>query len=152
MLTDCSEILTQYIELQRLIKQGGIEIHYAKSEFVEHKDMDSSDYYGYMKYNGILLKGTMSKSGSKYKNTRPINGCPIIGLYYTDELLKGVNIMLGWALMFLIIAIIAAAFGFGGIAAAATGIAKILFFIFLLMFVILLFVSLLQGRRGPPSI
>lgn len=59
--------------------------------------------------------------------------------------------MLGWALTFLIIAIIAAAFGFGGIAVAATGIAKILFFLFLLMFVIVLFVGLLQGRRGPPS-
>lgn len=35
--------------------------------------------------------------------------------------------MLGWALFFFIIAIIAAALGFGGIAGAAVGIAKILF-------------------------
>ena len=35
----------QYIELQQLIKLGKIEIHYAKSEFVEHKDMDSSDKF-----------------------------------------------------------------------------------------------------------
>ncbi|HGF0883902.1 TPA: DUF1328 family protein, partial [Legionella pneumophila] len=34
--------------------------------------------------------------------------------------------MLTWALIFFIIAIIAAAFGFGGIAVAAAGIAKIL--------------------------
>ncbi len=56
--------------------------------------------------------------------------------------------MLSWALTFLIVAIIAALFGFGGIAAAATDIARILFFIFLVLFV----VSLLFGiiRRRPP--
>jgi uncharacterized membrane protein YtjA (UPF0391 family) len=42
--------------------------------------------------------------------------------------------MLRWALGFFIIAIIAAIFGFGGIAIAAAGIAKILFFIFLILF------------------
>jgi len=36
--------------------------------------------------------------------------------------------MLGWAITFFIIAIIAAVFGFGGIAGAATGIAQFLFF------------------------
>ncbi len=51
--------------------------------------------------------------------------------------------MLRWALAFFIIAIIAALFGFGGIAAAATDIAKILFFIFLVMFVIALLFGLL---------
>ena len=35
--------------------------------------------------------------------------------------------MLGWAVTFLIIAVIAAVFGFGGIAAASAGIAKVLF-------------------------
>lgn len=54
--------------------------------------------------------------------------------------------MLSWALTFLIIALIAAALGFGGIAGAATGIAKILFFVFLIAFVI----SLVAGRRGAP--
>jgi uncharacterized membrane protein YtjA (UPF0391 family) len=42
--------------------------------------------------------------------------------------------MLNWALTFLVIAIIAAVFGFGGIAATATGIAQILFYIFLVLF------------------
>ena len=49
--------------------------------------------------------------------------------------------MLGWTITFLIIALIAAAFGFGGIAVAAAGIARILFFVFLVLFV----VSLLSG-------
>jgi uncharacterized membrane protein YtjA (UPF0391 family) len=51
--------------------------------------------------------------------------------------------MLNYAWIFLVIAIIAAVFGFGGIASASAGIAKILFYIFLAIFVI----SLLMGRR-----
>jgi uncharacterized membrane protein YtjA (UPF0391 family) len=39
--------------------------------------------------------------------------------------------MLGWAVTFLVIALIAAVFGFAGIAGAAAGIAQILFYIFL---------------------
>ena len=35
--------------------------------------------------------------------------------------------MLYWALMFLVVALVAAMFGFGGIASTATGIAQILF-------------------------
>ena len=52
--------------------------------------------------------------------------------------------MLGWAVLFLIIALVAAVFVFGGIAAASAGIAKLLFFIFLVLFVI----SLIFGWRG----
>ena len=43
--------------------------------------------------------------------------------------------MLYYALVFFLIAIVAAIFGFGGIAASAVGISKILFFIFLVLFV-----------------
>jgi len=46
--------------------------------------------------------------------------------------------MLRWALGFFVIAIIAAIFGFGGIALAAAGIAKILFFLFLVLFLLTL--------------
>ncbi|HTS47819.1 MAG TPA: DUF1328 domain-containing protein [Bryobacteraceae bacterium] len=44
--------------------------------------------------------------------------------------------MLYWALLFLLIAILAAVFGFTGISLLAAGVAKILFFIFLVLFVI----------------
>ncbi len=56
--------------------------------------------------------------------------------------------MLYWALVFFVIAIIAGVFGFTGIFAAASGIAQILFYVF----IVLLIVSLLAGglRRGPP--
>jgi uncharacterized membrane protein YtjA (UPF0391 family) len=55
--------------------------------------------------------------------------------------------MLRYAIIFFIVAIIAALFGFGGIAAGATEIAKILFFVFVVLFVVSLVAGLL--RRGP---
>lgn len=44
--------------------------------------------------------------------------------------------MLNWALTFLVIALIAAVFGFGGVASTAVGFAQICFFVFLVLFVI----------------
>ena len=41
--------------------------------------------------------------------------------------------MLHYAIVFFVIALIAALFGFGGIAAGAVGIAKVLFFVFLVL-------------------
>jgi uncharacterized membrane protein YtjA (UPF0391 family) len=42
--------------------------------------------------------------------------------------------MLNWAIAFFLIAILAAVLGFGGIAFAAAGVAKILFVVFLVLF------------------
>lgn len=53
--------------------------------------------------------------------------------------------MLSWALTFLVIALIAGVLGFGVVAGTAASIAKILFVVFLVMFI----VGLLMGRRGP---
>lgn len=52
--------------------------------------------------------------------------------------------MLTWAWLFLVLAIIAAVFGFGGIVAAAADVFIVLFFIFLAVFVI----GLIAGRRA----
>ena len=41
--------------------------------------------------------------------------------------------MLHYAVVFFVIALIAALFGFGGIAASASGIAQILFFVFIVL-------------------
>ena len=46
------------------------------------------------------------------------------------------SIMLGWTVIFLIIALIAGLLGFTGIAGVATGIARILFIIFLVLFLV----------------
>lgn len=51
--------------------------------------------------------------------------------------------MLRWTLIFFIVALIAGVLGFTDVAVAASGIARILFFLFL----ILLVVSLVMGRR-----
>ncbi len=44
--------------------------------------------------------------------------------------------MLTWAITFLVIAIIAAIFGFTGVAVAAAGLAKLIFYLFLALFLI----------------
>lgn len=54
--------------------------------------------------------------------------------------------MLYWAIVFLVVALVAALFGFGGIASASVGIAQTLFFIFIALFIIALIVRLFQGR------
>lgn len=55
--------------------------------------------------------------------------------------------MLYYALIFLVVAIIAGALGFGGIAGASVGIAKILFFVFIILFLASLIFGGLR-RRG----
>jgi uncharacterized membrane protein YtjA (UPF0391 family) len=52
--------------------------------------------------------------------------------------------MLRWALAFFVVALIAAIFGFLGIASAAVGIAKVLFFIFIILFLISLIGGLVR--------
>ena len=53
--------------------------------------------------------------------------------------------MLYWAAVFFVIALASAVLGFGGIAASAAGVAKILFFVFLVLGAL----SLVFGRRVP---
>lgn len=51
--------------------------------------------------------------------------------------------LLGWALIFLLVAVIAGGLGYTGVARGAAGAARILFGIFLVIFVVLLVASLL---------
>lgn len=55
--------------------------------------------------------------------------------------------MLSWALCFLIVALVAGLFGFTTIAGTAIWFAKVLFVVFLVLFVI----ALVLGRRPPAS-
>jgi uncharacterized membrane protein YtjA (UPF0391 family) len=55
--------------------------------------------------------------------------------------------MLRWALGFLILAMVAALFGFGGLAATSAGIAQTLFYLFLLVFLVTLVLGLIAGGR-----
>lgn len=54
--------------------------------------------------------------------------------------------MLKWALIFLIVSLVAGAFGFTNIAAGAATIAKVLFFIAITIFLILLVLAILAGE------
>jgi uncharacterized membrane protein YtjA (UPF0391 family) len=57
--------------------------------------------------------------------------------------------MLGWALTFLIVAIIAGAMGLGNIALISGDIAQLLFIIFFVLFVVAALAHALRGRSPP---
>jgi uncharacterized membrane protein YtjA (UPF0391 family) len=55
--------------------------------------------------------------------------------------------MIGWAITFLVIALIAALLGFGGIAGVAVEAAKIIFFVAVVLFLIAAVFGIARGRR-----
>ncbi len=57
--------------------------------------------------------------------------------------------MLYWAIIFLVVALIAGLFGFGGLASVSVGVAQILFFVFLVLFVAAMVAKVIRGR--PPG-
>jgi uncharacterized membrane protein YtjA (UPF0391 family) len=57
------------------------------------------------------------------------------------------SMLLKWAAIFFVIALIAAAFGFTGIAAGAASIAKVLFYLFLGIFVVFLIAGIIVGNK-----
>ena len=57
--------------------------------------------------------------------------------------------MLGWALTFLIVALIAGVLGFGGVAIVSVEIAKIIFFIAIVLFLISAVFGFMRGRSAP---
>jgi uncharacterized membrane protein YtjA (UPF0391 family) len=59
---------------------------------------------------------------------------------------SGVLIMLSWVVTFLVIALIAGILGFGGIAGASVEIAKAIFFIAVILFLVSAVVGLVRGR------
>ena len=57
--------------------------------------------------------------------------------------------MLNWAITFLVVALIAAVLGFGGIAGTAVELAKIVFYVAIVLFLVSLVYSAVTGRRPP---
>ena len=55
--------------------------------------------------------------------------------------------MLGWTFLFLIVALLAGALGFTGIAGASMGIAKVLFFVFLILMIISAILHVVRGKK-----
>lgn len=58
--------------------------------------------------------------------------------------------MIGWAITFLLIALVAGALGFGAIAGTAVEFAKIIFFVAVVLFVISALIGLVRGRAPAP--
>jgi len=66
-------------------------------------------------------------------------------LAFSGRYRSGGRTMLYWTLIFLVVALVAGLFGFGGIASASAGIAKILFAIFLVLFLVSLIFGVVRG-------
>jgi len=64
-------------------------------------------------------------------------------MFAAGEKGRGGALMLYWAFVFLIVALVAGALGFGGVAGTAAGIARVLFGIFIVLFL----VGLVLGLR-----
>jgi uncharacterized membrane protein YtjA (UPF0391 family) len=94
----------------------------------------------------LLLRGGKPKArnDAQFSNDQPL------GLFSRFQggipawRVKGGRAMLRWAVIFFVIALVAALLGFGGIAAGAAGIAKLLFVLFLVVFVISLLMGLVR--------
>jgi uncharacterized membrane protein YtjA (UPF0391 family) len=82
----------------------------------------------------------MFHGGTKRLHPRLSFGCGVAAAL-SKEL-----VMLGWAVTFLLVALVAAFLGFGGIATFAVEIAKIVFFVAIVLFVISAVVTLIRGR------
>lgn len=65
------------------------------------------------------------------------------GLTYMED------IMLQWALTFLVVALIAAVLGFGGVAAISIELARIVFAVFLVLFVVAAITHMMTGKKPP---
>src|SRR5215831_3802542 len=82
---------------------------------------------------GLLHRADTRRSAS----CRPSIGTPMsTDVHYPAGKPAKESEMLYWALVFLLIAIVAGAIGFGGVAVAFAGLAKIVFFIFLVLLVV----------------
>ncbi len=57
--------------------------------------------------------------------------------------------MLRWAMGFLVLALIAAIFGYGGVAATSAGIAKTLFIVFLVIAAVTFLMGMMGARKAP---
>jgi uncharacterized membrane protein YtjA (UPF0391 family) len=69
-----------------------------------------------------------------------------VALMSKQKLEAEVLIMLSWVVTFLVIALIAGILGFGGVAGASIEIAKIIFFIAVILFLVSAIVGLARGR------
>jgi len=87
----------------------------------------------------------MRETGNPPRGERGMPGCVLT--VQVQRISPRRNDMLKWALIFAVVALIAGALGFGGIAGAAAGIAKLLFFVAVVGFLIFLALGIFAGRK-----
>jgi uncharacterized membrane protein YtjA (UPF0391 family) len=86
--------------------------------------------------DGQQFKNTQGSWWVPYGDMQPIRAWSIFSVSVPRAPFYWRDIMLRYAIIFLVIALVAGVLGFGGIAGASVGIAKILFVIFLILFVV----------------
>lgn len=82
--------------------------------------------------------------------SRDIRGTNRSGGGCTTERVAGMS-LIKWALIMLVVSLLAALLGFTDLAAASADVARVLFYIFVVIFLVLLVLGLMAGRtvRGP---
>jgi uncharacterized membrane protein YtjA (UPF0391 family) len=91
-------------------------------------------------FQSLAARNFCSQAGLVWQ--KPALIAPIVAKIETE-----VRVMLGWVVTFLIVALIAGILGFGGVAGASIEIAKIIFFIAVVLFVVSAVVGVARGRR-----
>jgi uncharacterized membrane protein YtjA (UPF0391 family) len=71
---------------------------------------------------------------------------PVIALIPKQKVQTEVRVMLSWVVTFLVVALIAGILGFGGVAGVSIEIAKTIFFIAVVLFLISAVIGLARGR------
>jgi uncharacterized membrane protein YtjA (UPF0391 family) len=96
--------------------------------------------------NGFLaLRGAELLFRGRIISAEPMRGCHA-ALISKQKVKNRGRVMLSWVVTFLIIALIAGVLGFGGIAGASIEIAKIIFFIAVVLFLVSAVIGLARGR------
>ena len=96
----------------------------------------------------ILISALLFPPRDDPDQVRAVGGTGAAVAEFTDRIATRSTSMLSLVVTLLIIALIAAVLGFGGIAGAAVGIAKIVFFVALVLFIISLIAGGMRGGFG----
>jgi uncharacterized membrane protein YtjA (UPF0391 family) len=91
------------------------------------------------------LCSVQSSGDSGAAKLRPEQGPPVFQIIPGGTALAAFRAMLKWALIFFVISLVAGYFGFTGVASSTRTIAKVLFFIALLIFLVVLIFGVMLG-------
>jgi uncharacterized membrane protein YtjA (UPF0391 family) len=69
--------------------------------------------------------------------------------HYALSTVNAEDLMFGWALTFLVIALIAGVLGFGGVAIISIEMAKIIFTVAIILFLVSVIIGFVRGRSAP---